>query len=108
MKISAYRANVDTAIIGHDELSDEIGIHVPSAIIGGTFYIKATGFTGTTDRIVKIDSAGIVGTTWVIDCADNNKAVQIPSGWNNSNSITVIKEGVVTVLTPGTAYNGGP
>jgi hypothetical protein len=108
MKISAHRPNVDTSIIGSTQYDDEIGIWVPSAITGGTFYIKATGFTAATDRVVKIDSAGIVGTTWVIDCATNDKAVQIPAGWNNSNSITVIKEGVVTVLTPGTAYNGGP
>jgi hypothetical protein len=108
MKISAYRANVDTAIIADTSYSGEIGIWVPSAITGGTFYVKATGFTADTDRVVKIDSAAIVGTTWVIDCAAADKAVQIPENWNNSNSITVIKDGVVTVLTPGIEYDGNP
>jgi hypothetical protein len=108
MKISGYYTNVNTAFVGNANYDNETGILVPNAIVGGTFYIKATGFSQTSDRIVKIQNAGLTGTTWVIHCGGADKAVTIPADWNSSNSITVIKEGVVTQLIAGNPYDGNP
>jgi hypothetical protein len=111
MKISAWWTTVDTAIVGRIDYSNERGIWVPSAIKGGNFYIHATGFTQSGDVIVDIDSADIKGTTWVIACDEFDNAVDIPAGWDDSNSILVIKHTtdpmkhtVRTYLKPGIAY----
>jgi hypothetical protein len=96
---------VNTAIVGNTAYGNEKGIWIPSAIIGGTFYIKAAGFQQSGDVIVDIDSADLKETTWVIECAHNDTAVSIPANWDDSNSITIIREGgKKTLLTPGKAY----
>ena len=55
MKIDAYQTHVNTTIIGVHGIGNERGIWVPTAIKGGSFYIKATGFQQTGDAIVDID-----------------------------------------------------
>jgi hypothetical protein len=105
MKISAYRTNVNTAIVGNSIYGNEKGVWVPSEILGGTFYIKATGFQQSGDVIVDIDSATIKETTWVIECAEGDTAISIPAGWDDSNSFTIVRETKnKTILTPGKAY----
>jgi hypothetical protein len=105
MKISAFWTRVDTNIIGNGAFGNETGIWVPVAIKGGYFYIRSTGFQQSGDVVVKIDSADIQETTWVIECASADTAVSIPAGWDDSNSFTIIREdGSKTLLTPGKAY----
>jgi hypothetical protein len=105
MKLSAWWTRVDTNIIGSNTFGNETGIWVPTAIEGGYFYIRATGFQQSGDVIVKFDSKDIKQTTWVIECAFGDTAVSIPADWDDSNSITIIREdGSKTLLTPGKQY----
>jgi hypothetical protein len=105
MKVDAWWVNVDTTIIGSGNYGNEKGIWVPTAITGGNFYIRAAGFEQSGDVIVDIDSAGIKETTWVIECGQGDDAVNIPVGWDHSNSITVVRQGgEKTYLIPGKAY----
>jgi hypothetical protein len=109
MEIAAWWTNVNTAIIATTEYGNEKGIWVPSEIKGGTFYIRASGFTQSGDVIVDIDTASIEGTTWIIECDQFDNAVDIPAGWNDSNSIQIIRHIPMapserTFLKPGQAY----
>ena len=105
MKISSFWTRVDTNIIGSNTFGNETGIWVPVAIQGGYFYIRSTGFQQSGDVVVKIDDEDLKETTWVIECAESDTAVSIPAGWDDSNSITIIREdGSKTLLTPGKAY----
>ena len=115
MKIDAYKTEVRTTIIGANGIGNEKGIWVPTAIQGGNFHLNVTGFAQSGDRAVYIESAGIKGTTWVIECSEGDIAVHIPTGWDSSNSFTIIRHFIAappdpartekTILTPGQSYD---
>lgn len=112
-KISCNYNTIDTDLTDNDKLANggAIGVQFVGPVKGNRVTFTTYGFHGSKDRIPTFDSADIKANQILIrgeniDTKNPEKYVDIPAGWDDTNSIQLVNTttGESVRLKPGKAY----